>query len=142
MTTAALSLFQHAGLAHLVGNLFALAIVGPRVAAAFGFWRFAGLFLIAGMVANYSAAALLERPVVGASGAVAAIMAAHLVLFPRSRIALLLILWIALQAVFGAIALDFAGVAWPAHVVGAALGVVLVLLARMARRPGAIARTQ
>ncbi|HHA2431555.1 TPA: rhomboid family intramembrane serine protease [Stenotrophomonas maltophilia] len=117
-----LSVFQHAGLVHLVGNAAALAVVGPRVMRALGCWRIAALFLVAGIAGNGVAALLLHRQVIGASGAVAGVMAAYLTLFPRSRLALLISLWIALQFVFVMVALDFGGVAWPAHIVGAAVG--------------------
>ncbi len=128
------SVFLHVDPMHLVGNVVALAIVGPRAWRALHTWRFATLFLLAGVLANAGAAALLDRPVIGASGAVAGIMAAHLVLFPHSRLALLIALWIALQAVFAGIALDFGGVAWPAHLVGAAIGAVAALVLRSTRR--------
>lgn len=131
--------FWHADAWHLVTNLVALAIAGPQVWRALGWGWFAVLFAASGMLANTSAAALLDRPVIGASGAVAGVMAAHLVLFPHSRLALLIALWIALQVVFASVALDFGGVAWPAHMVGAALGVVVALAFRSARRRAAIA---
>lgn len=133
------SILHHADAAHLLGNLAALTIFCPRVWRAVGAWGCLALFLVAGIVANVSAAALLDRPVIGASGAVAGVMAAHLVLFPRSRLALLIALWIALQAVFASVALDFGGVAWPAHLVGAALGVVAALAFRSTRRRASLA---
>lgn len=92
------------------------------------------LFLAAGVLANASAAALLDRPVIGASSAVAGVMTAHLVLFPCSRLALLIVLWIALQAVFAGVALDLGGIAWPAHLVGAAIGAAVAQVFRLARR--------
>ncbi|HEL4810565.1 TPA: rhomboid family intramembrane serine protease [Stenotrophomonas maltophilia] len=132
MTVAELpqSVFQHAGLAHLVGNAAVLAVVGPRVMRALGCWRIAALFLVAGVAGNGVAALLLHRQVIGASGAVAGVMAAYLVLFPRSRLALLISLWIALQFVFAMAAFDFGGVAWPAHIVGAAVGSLGAVMAR------------
>lgn len=133
------SLFAHASASHLVGNLIALSIVGPRVWRAVKVWWFALLFLISGLLANASAAAILDRPVIGASGAVAGVMAAHLVLFPHSHLALLIALWIALQAVFAGVAFDFGGVAWPAHLVGAAIGAVAALVLRSTRRRVALA---
>lgn len=133
------SVVMHDGALHLVGNLMAMAIVGPCVWRALGWWRWGALFLVSGLVANASAASLLDRPVIGASGAVAAIMAAHLVLFPRSRLAPLIGLWIAMQAVFAGVALDFGGVAWPAHLVGAALGALAALAFRSTRRRAALA---
>jgi len=116
------TIFHHADAWHLLGNLVAIMVVGPAVWRVLRWWRFVTLFLTAGMLANTCAAVLLDRPVIGASGAVAGVMAAHLVLFPRSRLAQLIGLWIALQFVFVMVALDFGGVAWPAHIVGAAVG--------------------
>lgn len=135
----AASVFTHADTGHLVANLAALAIVGPLVWRTLGWWRFSALFLLVGTLANTSAAALLGRPVVGASGAVAGVMAAHLVLSPRSRLSPLIAMWIAVQGVFAAVALDFGGVAWCAHLVGAALGVVFALATRPVRSRTAIA---
>lgn len=135
----AMSIVQHADISHLLGNLVALAIVGPRVSRKVGWWRFTALLLVAGVSANSIATVLLDRPVIGASGAVAGVMAAHLVLFPHSRLALLLALWIALQAVFASIALDFGGIAWPAHLLGAALGAAFTWLPRPVRNREAIA---
>ena len=128
------SVLQHTSVAHLIANVAMLAIVGPRVWRVLGAWRFAVLFLLAGMLANVSAAALIERPVIGASSAVAGVMAAHLVLFPSSRYAPFIGLWIALQVVFASVGLDFAGIAWIAHLIGAAVGATFALLVRFARR--------
>lgn len=133
------TIFQHAGPSHLIGNLLALAIVGLPVWRVLGWWRAGALFLVSGVLANACAAALLERPVIGASGAVAGVMAAHLVLFPDSRLAPLIGLWGALQVVFACIAFDFGGVAWCAHLIGAALGAVFALAARPVRNRRAIA---
>ena len=132
------SILRHADTWHLLGNLLALAVFGPRVFRALGAWRCAALFLVAGTLANSAAAAAIGRPVIGASGAVAGVMAAHLVLFPTSRLAPVVMLWIALQLVFACIALDFAGVAWPAHLAGAAVGAGFVqLVGRPGKRPRA-----
>lgn len=133
------TIFHHADAWHLLGNLVAIMVIGPAVWRVLRWWRFVTLFLTAGMLANTCAAVLLDRPVIGASGAVAAVMAAHLALFPRSRLALLIALWIALQAVFAGIVLDFGGVAWPAHLVGATIGAVAALIFRSTRRRIALA---
>lgn len=122
----------HAGPAHLATNVFALGMFGPRVVRALGWWKFSFPFLLAGILTNCASAALMARPVIGASGAVAAVMAAHLALFPRSIYAPFIALWVALQVVFASIALDFGGVAWPAHVLGAVIGAGFVFPARPA----------
>lgn len=131
-TIMAASPVLHAGPAHLVTNVFALGMFGPRVVRALGWWKFSSLFLLAGILANLASTALMARPVIGASGAIAGVMTAHLVLFPRSRLAPLIGLWIALQVVFCSVALDFGGVAWPAHVLGAVIGAGFVFLVRSA----------
>jgi membrane associated rhomboid family serine protease len=125
-----LSVFQHASLAHLIGNAAALAIVAPRVMRALGCWWIVVLFLLAGVVGNGIATLVLHRQVIGASGAVAGVMAAYLVMFPGARLSLLIGLWIGLQFVFAMAALDFGGVAWPAHIVGAAVGSLAAVVAR------------
>lgn len=135
-------LIKHADAAHLLVNLAMLAVVGPRVLRALGWWRSAALFLLAGVAANALASSLSDRPVVGASGAVAGFMAAHLVLFPSSRLAPLIGLLIALQVVFASVGQTFAGVAWVAHVIGALVGAVYALLARMKRRVRTMDRAQ
>lgn len=131
---AASSIFQHAGPGHVLANATVLVLFAPGVGRVLNWWRLVALFLLAGVLANQVAAALIGRHVIGASGAAAGIMAAHLVLFPRSRLALLIALWIALQAVFVGIALDFGGVAWPAHLVGVVIGTVAALVFRSTRR--------
>jgi len=115
--------FQHTDAVHLLGNLVGLTVLGPRVARALGTGHAVLLASVAGELANRAAAALIDRPVIGASAAVFALAGAWLVLFPHDRAAHAgVVLLIALQVVFAAAALDFGGVAWCAHLVGAALG--------------------
>lgn len=132
-TPLALSVVRHVDAGHAVSNLLALAIFGPAVARTIGVWRVCVLLVVAGVAANGCAAWLLQRPVVGASGAVAAVAAAHLVLFPTSWLSRPIAVWVALQVVFALVALDFGGVAWPAHLVGAGVGVVLAWRMRGSR---------
>ncbi|WP_078997103.1 rhomboid family intramembrane serine protease [Lysobacter enzymogenes] len=125
-----LSVFSHASLGHLASNVAMLLVVAPRVLCTLQWWRFGLLFLVSGLVANAGAAALLDRPVIGSSGAVAGVMAAYLALFPRERVSQLIGLWIALQFVFALVRLDFGDVAWPAHIVGAIAGASLSVALR------------
>jgi membrane associated rhomboid family serine protease len=82
-------MFLHAGWLHLLGNMLFLWIFGANVEDRLGRARFLLVFLVGGVVAN--AAQVLsdptsEAPMIGASGAIAAVLGAYLVLFPRARI--------------------------------------------------------
>jgi membrane associated rhomboid family serine protease len=87
--TQVLSLFHHGSLIHLVGNLWALWLFGENVEDRFGHWRFLLCYIAVGSVAALAelwVAPLPGAPLSGASGAVAGIVAAYLVMFPRSRL--------------------------------------------------------
>ena len=125
-----MTVFLHAGVAHLLGNLVGLVGLGPRVMRAIGLWRALLLTLVAGDLANRAAAGLIGCPVIGASASVFALTGAWLVLFPCDRTARAsIVLLLALQAAMAAVSLDFGGVAWVAHLLGAALGAASVALA-------------
>lgn len=146
------ALFLHAGWAHLLGNLVFLLLFGLSAEKAMGAWRFLALFLIGGMAANLAAALTIGTPdrlIIGASGAVSAVIGAYLALFPRTRLGLVLPLglflefvrapaslligvWALLQLVFVYIGPNFGAVAWAAHLTGFVFGVVFALLARPA----------
>ena len=82
------ALFLHADWAHLLGNLVFLLIFGLPAERAMGPWRFLVLFLLGGAFANFIAALAIGAPdrlIIGASGAVSAIIGAYLALFPRAR---------------------------------------------------------
>jgi len=88
------SMFMHGNLSHLLGNMFYLWAFGKRVEDACGPWRYLVFYLVAGMVANVgylilSPLDVLDRPGVGASGAISGIMGAYLILFPGVNIACL-----------------------------------------------------
>jgi membrane associated rhomboid family serine protease len=87
------SMFKHADFFHLFGNMIYLWTFGRRVEDACGHWRFLLYYLGAGMVAGIGAE-LLNRdlPMIGASGAIAGVMGAYLVLFPGARVDCLWIL--------------------------------------------------
>ena len=83
------SMFLHAGWLHLLGNMLFLWIFGANVEDRVGRARFLIVFLVGGVVAD--AAQILsdptsDAPMIGASGAIAAVLGAYLVLFPRARI--------------------------------------------------------
>ena len=156
-TAVVTSMFVHSGLLHAGGNLLSLWIFGENVEDRLGHLRFLIFYLATGL-----AAALAETwadpgstlPLVGASGAIAGLMGAYLVLFPRSRILVLLPifvlywevvempalfflgLWFALQLVGGlARPLDGSGgIAFWAHAGGFVAGLGLVYLVRRRER--------
>ena len=150
------ALFLHADWAHLLGNLVFLLIFGLPAERAMGSWRFALLFLLGGAVANLAAVIAIATPdrlIIGASGAVSALIGAYLALFPGARLgvvvplglflqfvkvpaALLIGVWALLQVVFTFIGPAFGAIAWSAHLAGFAFGGAFALLARagIARR--------
>lgn len=137
------SMFLHGGLAHLAFNMWSLWIFGDNVEEAFGKAGYLALYLAGGVVATvgYSVFNLDSTiPLVGASGAIAAVMGAYLVLFPNHRL-LTLIFFVFFVAVPAALFIGFwfigqfaidpaSNVAWEAHVAGFAFGVVIALILR------------
>jgi membrane associated rhomboid family serine protease len=84
------SMFMHADMWHLIGNMIYLWAFGRRVEDACGSWRFLAFYLISGMVASIGSeifnTAHTDIPGIGASGAIAGIMGAYLVLFPGAMV--------------------------------------------------------
>ena len=146
------ALFLHADWVHLLGNLVFLLIFGLPAERVMGPWRFLLLFLLGGAVANLAAVLLIGAPhrlIIGASGAVSAVIGAYLALFPRARLGLVLPLglflefvrapaslligiWALLQVVFAYIGPAFGAVAWAAHIAGFGFGVLYALFVRAA----------
>lgn len=144
------SLFLHGGWGHLAGNMLFLWIFADNVEDAMGHGPFIVFYLICGVVANLVhilANPQSAEPTIGASGAIAGILGAYLVLYPRARVQMvvwLLILflrfvwvpavfflpaWILMQLVSGLASLGVpqaGGVAWWAHIGGFASGIALV----------------
>ncbi|CAN5576361.1 rhomboid family intramembrane serine protease [soil metagenome] len=146
------ALMLHADWAHLLGNLVFLLIFGLPAERVMGPWRFALLFLLGGAFANFIAVLAIGAPdrlVIGASGAVSALIGAYLALFPRARLgvvlplglflefvrapaSLLIGLWALLQVVFAYIGPAFGEIAWWAHIGGFVFGIFFALLSRRA----------
>jgi membrane associated rhomboid family serine protease len=146
------ALFVHADWAHLLGNLVFLLIFGLPAERVMGPWRFLSLFLVGGAFANLVAVLVIATPdqlVIGASGAVSALIGAYLALFPRAHLGvvlplglflefvrapapLLIGIWALLQVVFAYIGPAFGMVAWWAHIAGFAFGVAFALFSRRA----------
>ena len=140
------SMFMHAGFLHIIGNMIYLWAFGLAIEQAMGWFRFSLFYLAGGLVAMFAQVAadpFSHIPVLGASGAIAAVMGAFIVLFPRDRIrtlvffliffgvtyipaALLIGFWFLIQ-VFnaGSVAeVRTGGVAYLAHVAGFLFGVI------------------
>ena len=137
---AGVSMFLHGGIAHLLFNMWSLWIFGNNVEEAFGLFPYA-LFYVAGGIAVTAGFVWANPdttvPLVGASGAIAAVMGAYLVLFPRHLVlTLVLIRIVAIPAVvflgIWIISQFFlvdaaSGIAWEAHVAGFLFGVLVTL---------------
>lgn len=136
----------HGGLWHLLGNLLALFVFGDNVEDAFGHLRFALLYLASGIAAALAQASAEPDPrvvLLGASGAIAGVMAAYLLLFPRAKLYVLAFAripvlvpagwfvgaWFGLN-LLSALSQEAGEVAHWAHVGGFLAGIVLTLLAR------------
>ncbi|MFQ5585380.1 MAG: rhomboid family intramembrane serine protease [Thermodesulfobacteriota bacterium] len=137
------ALFIHGGLAHLTGNMLYLWIFGDNIEDRLGHIRFLLFYLIAGMIATLSHVLLAPAshiPMIGASGAIAGILGAYLVLFPGATVSTLvflfiffdiikipavvfLVLWFAVQLMSSGLG---GGIAWYAHIGGFIAGVILI----------------
>lgn len=126
---------NHSDGLHLAGNLLVLAACWPSISTGLGARR-AGIVLgSAALASNTIAAILIGRPVIGASGVASAALAAHLVLrryHGRSadQTVVAALAWLSAQIIFASLGTAYAGIAWPAHLIGAALGALGAQLLR------------
>jgi membrane associated rhomboid family serine protease len=149
------SMFMHGGWLHLAGNMLFLWIFGNNVEHRFGTKRFLAFYLGSGLAAGLAHALIdptSEVPMLGASGAIAGVLGAYLVLFPKNTVRVLVIfwifsipafvvigLWIASQLIGGAgmladmvnHQLPAEGISYGAHVGGIVAGIILGLLFRI-----------
>ncbi len=158
--TALTSMFLHASLLHLAGNMLFLFIFGDNVEDAIGRLRFVAFYLLGGLVALALQVVVdpsSNVPTIGASGAIAAVLGGYIVLYPRARILTVVLIvffftvievpalvvlgiWFAEQALLGSAGLadpaggggGGGGVAYFAHVGGFAFG--LLVIGALARR--------
>ena len=142
------SMFMHGGWTHIGGNMLFLFIFGDNVEKAFGHLRYLAFYLVCGLAASlaqvYSAPDSL-LPSLGASGAIAGVLAAYLVLFPTNRVRVIIGFWITtvpavamigfwalIQFVNGLAATSLSaqtgGVAYMAHIGGFTCGLVLAVI--------------
>lgn len=144
------AMFLHGGWAHLIGNMLYLWIFGDNVEDRMGRGRFIVFYLLSGVLAGLAqvlAAPRARIPAIGASGAIAGVLGAYLLLFPRARVRTLVPLpfwlsvisipapvvlggWFVIQFFNGLASLEVTmqtgGVAWWAHIGGFVAGMVLM----------------
>jgi membrane associated rhomboid family serine protease len=147
------SMFLHGGWFHVISNMWALYIFGDNVEDRIGHFRYLGFYLLCGVIAagaQVLAATNSPFPMVGASGAIAGILGAYVISFPRARVLTLIPIffipwfieipatfylgvWFLSQLFNGLFALaivdsigTYGGVAWWAHIGGFVAGLILV----------------
>ena len=161
LTALVTSMFLHGGWLHLIGNMWFLWVFGSHVEDRIGSAKFLAFYLVCG-VASAVVQLMLNLgsavPTLGASGAIAGVMGAFLLLYPRARVvtlvlvvifvttfeipaAFMLIYWFVIQLLSGLTSFgggfnDAGGVAWFAHVGGFIAGILLLRLFRSNTRPG------
>ena len=153
------SMFVHGGFAHLAGNMLFLWIFGDNVEDRLGHLRFVFFYVACGIAAALAQTLLQPNsliPMVGASGAIAGVMGAYLVLYPHSRVLMLfpfpvflfelpavvfLAIWFVVQFLNGINQLPVferdaisGGVAFWAHVMGFVSGLILVVFLKRPER--------
>ena len=151
------AMFLHGGWFHIVSNMWVLFIFGDNVEDRMGSGQYLVFYLLSGVAAGLMQAFLLPgsaAPMIGASGAIAGVLGAYLVLFPRARILSLvpiffiftlieipaiifLLFWFASQLFSGFLSLGVAsgsGVAWWAHIGGFLFGLLSVFVFARRRR--------
>ena len=137
------SMFMHGGILHLVGNMLYLWIFGNNIEDFLGTFRFILFYFLAGIGASLAHILFHPNsmvPMIGASGAIAGVLGAYLILYPRARVMTLVFLFVFIRVIpvpaafilglwffvqimnagFGG------GVAWFAHIGGFVIGVLLI----------------
>ena len=147
------SMFMHAGWLHIIGNMLYLFIFGDNVEDNFGHIKFLIFYLICGLAATFAQMVFnmhSEIPNLGASGAIAGVLGAYILMFPKAKVRVLmgrgvvpipalivLGLWIVLQFFSGIGSImnqtDEGGVAYMAHIGGFAVGFALTFFFRNKR---------
>jgi membrane associated rhomboid family serine protease len=150
------SLFLHADIFHIGGNMLYLYIFGDNIEDAFGHFRFLLFYFFCGLVADFAhilsvvSTAGLLIPTLGASGAISGVMGAYILLYPRARIETLVFaiiitvvsipavfflgFWFILQLLYTWLGIG-GNVAYWAHIGGFVAGMILSLIAKRKRKP-------
>jgi membrane associated rhomboid family serine protease len=159
--TLVTSLFLHGGFVHLIGNMIYLWVFGGAVEDLFGHVRYFLFYILCGAIGSLTHTLILPHstvPSIGASGSIAGVLGAFLVLRPRARIvtlfplvvywamaeiraALFLPVWFAMQFMNGFLSLaaaahteEVSGIAWWAHVGGFLFGAIVAGFYRMSKK--------
>jgi len=160
LLTLVSSLFLHAGFAHIFGNMLYLWVFANNIEDRLGHFRFLFFYLICGVMATLGhiiTAPNSKLPLIGASGAVSAVLGAYLILYPRAKVLVLipiffiwriakieawwfLIFWIIIQFFYGTASFALmgesgqGGIAWFAHIAGFFAGIIFLRLFLKKRR--------
>jgi len=152
------AMFMHGGWLHLLGNMLFLWIFGDNVEDRLGHAKFLAFYLLAGIAATLAQFAIAPHstvPNVGASGAIAGVLGAYILMFPQSRVNVLLGrqivampavmvlgMWIVFQLISGVGSIAYTdenanvgGVAYMAHIGGFAAGFLMAFLLRGTAAP-------
>ena len=157
--TMFVSMFLHGGWLHLGGNMLYLWVFGDNVEDRLGHGRYLLFYVACGLIATLAHAAVnpgSRVPSIGASGAIAGVLGAYIVLFPKQRVTTLIPIfifitvrevpavfllgfWIVMQLFFGAASMNgnlqsAGGVAYFAHIGGFVTGMILIVLLGGLRR--------
>lgn len=148
------SLFLHGSFFHLIGNMWFLWIFGNNIEDVVGHYKFIAFYILGGVAASFlqiAVSASSTVPVIGASGAVSAILGAYILMFPKARVKTLMFLFI-FVTVINVPAVAFIGiwffmqllssvtragsnVAWFAHIGGFIFGLLAIKLFQKKERP-------
>jgi rhomboid family protein len=153
--TIVTAMFMHGGWLHIIGNMLYLWIFGNNIEDRFGHVRFLIIYLIWGVIAAFAQIVVDPEsrvPALGASGAIAGVLGAYLIIFPNARVDTLLFIgffittvrlpalivigqWIVIQFLTGiaslGVANDAGGVAYFAHIGGAVAGLAIGIIYRL-----------
>jgi len=149
------SMFLHADLMHILGNMLFLYVFGDNVEDRMGHWKFLIFYIVFGIVADlvhFMTDPSSPIPAIGASGAISGVMGAYMVLFPFSRVRVFyrffmvrlpavvyLGFWFLLQLLESMIP-GYTGIAYWAHIGGFVAGMVVAILFRKKRKRQALIR--
>ncbi len=155
IATVFTSMFMHGGWMHLIGNMLYMWIFADNVEDSMGHFRFIVFYLLCGVAAVLAQSLpdiTSQVPMIGASGAISGVLGAYLLLFPRTRVlvmiplgfimkahylpaAVVLGFYFVLQIVMTAMAPGGSGVAFAAHLGGFVAGAVLIVVFKHRRVP-------
>ncbi len=151
-------MFLHGGFLHLLGNMWSLYIFGDNVEDRLGHLRYLAFYLVCGLASGLSHLALnwhSQIPTIGASGAIAGVMGAYFILYPKAKVLtlvpiffffqflevpafLFLGVWFLFQFLSAAgTSAQMGGIAWWAHIGGFIFGIIFLKLFEMLREIGA-----